>query len=314
MKTIMQKQFLPFVLIVLLVCPLFSGCSQVPENAVTPPFFKVTDAETGGCVYILGTMHTGLANTVYPGSVMNAFSECDTLAVEVDLVALDSDSRQLNDAMALLKCPDKSTKEMLGGDYERVRDFFKQKRLYNTLYEEYIPVVWSSAISNKLADECGYSSQYGTDRYFTALAKQQNKAVYEIESVYEQYQMNADEPESIQTYMLLSAVDTDWETQKAEIVRLYSAWSSGDIAALEAALNEEEIPQELAADYETFYYAMYENRQRKMADYIKAELERGDKTFVAVGALHLAAYPDVIDLLENSGYIVTELNNSQFAY
>lgn len=306
MKNRIKKRFLPFVIVAVVACMLFSGCSSVPENAVTPPFFKVTDAETGGCVYILGTMHTGLANTVYPDSVMNAFSECGTLAVEVDLVALDSDSKQLSEAMALLKCTDKSTKEMLGDDYEKVRDFFKQKRLYNTLYEEYIPVVWSSAISNKLAEECGYSSQYGTDRYFTALAKQQNKEVYEIESVYEQYQMNAAEPESIQTYMLLSAVDTDWEIQKSEIEKLYLAWSSGDIAALEAALNAEQIPQDSASDYEEFYYAMYENRQRKMADYIKTELENGNKTFVAIGALHLAAYPDVIDLIQDSGYTVLE--------
>lgn len=304
MNAKLKRRIFPLVLCVLLIISLFSGCSQIPENAVTPPFFKVTNDETGGCVYILGTMHTGLANTVYPEEVMNAFSECDTLAVEVDLVALDSDSKQLNDAMTLLKCTDKSTKEMLGDDYERVRDFFKQKRLYNTLYEEYIPVVWSSAISNKLAEECGYSSQYGTDRYFTTLAKQQNKAVYEIESVYEQYQMNANEPESIQTYMLLSAVDTDWETQKAEIIHLYSAWSRGDIAALEAALNTEEIPKEIASDYAEFYYAMYENRQRKMADYIISELENGSSTFVAVGALHLAAYPDVLDMLESSGYVV----------
>ncbi len=111
--------------LVLCAAMLFSGCRRYPENPVTPPFFKITDPDSGGTAYLLGTMHVGLPNTVYPQAVYDALEECETLAVEVDLLALDKDSKRLSDAMKLLECGDKSTREMLGEDYDRVRDFFK---------------------------------------------------------------------------------------------------------------------------------------------------------------------------------------------
>ncbi len=53
-----------FSVILLCAVMLFSGCGK-PENMVTPPFFKVVDKETGGVVYMLGTMHVGTENAVY---------------------------------------------------------------------------------------------------------------------------------------------------------------------------------------------------------------------------------------------------------
>lgn len=294
----------------LCVITLFAGCANftnIPENRVAPPFYKVTDSETGGFVYMLGTMHTGLANTVYPDEVYSAFDECDTLAVEVDLIALESNPSELNNAMTLLLCKDNTTRELLGEDYDRVKDSFIQKRLYSAAYERYLPCVWTSAFTNKLAADCGFSNEYGTDREFVKRAIEQSKQIYEIESVKEQYQMNADESEALQAYTLISAVDTDWDEQKGQLTELYSAWSKGDISALEAALAAEAVPEELTEDYADFYYDMYENRQRKMADYIINELENGSTTFVAVGALHFAATPDIIDFLEDEGYTVERI-------
>lgn len=296
-------------LFALLLCAalMFSGCKQAPENPVTPPFFKVTDTDSGGCVYLLGTMHVGKPNTTYPQPVYDALENCETLAVEIDLIALDKDNQRLSNAMQILECGDKSAREMLGADYEKVRDFFKQKRLYNAAYERYIPAVWSSTLTNKIAAECGLKSELGTDRIMLSYAKSHGIKIHELETVEEQYMVNAGESEALQVYMLSSSVDTDWETQKQQTRELYDAWSRGDLAALEQMLTEEQVPTELAEDYADFYYAMYESRQRKMADYIISELKDGKKTFVAVGALHLAAAPDILELLEAEGYQVENL-------
>lgn len=291
----------------LCVALLFSGCRQYPENPVTPPFFKVTDTDSGGVVYLLGTMHVGKPNTVYPQSVYDALGECETLAVEIDLIALDKDKQRMASAMQILECSDKSTREMLGEDYEEIRGFFEQKRLYNTAYERYIPSVWSSALTGELAAECGLDSELGTDRALLSYAKKNSISIHELETVEEQYMLNAGESEALQVYMLSSSVNADWETQIQQTRELYDAWSRGDLAALEQMLSEEQPPAELAEDYADFYYAMYENRQRKMADYIADELENGSTVFVAVGALHLAAAPDVLELLEAEGYQVENL-------
>lgn len=293
----------------LLICVvmLFSGCVKTPENPVTPPFFKITDSDSGGTVYLLGTMHVGLPNTVYPQSVYDALENSETLAVEVDLLALDEDNQRLANAMQILECSDKSTRDMLGDDYEKVRSFFKEKRLYNAAYERYLPVVWSSTLTNKLAADCGYSPDFGTDRALLSYAKENSIAIHELETVEEQYTINANESEALQVYTLTTSVDTDWETQKRQTRDLYTKWSKGDLAALEQMLFEEEPPSELASDYADFYFALYENRQRNMVDYILAELKNGEKTFVAVGALHLAATPDILELLETEGYEIENL-------
>lgn len=293
--------------LILCVAMLFSGCAKSHENPVTPPFFKITDSRTGGIVYLLGTMHVGLPNTVYPDAVYDALNECDTLAVEVDLLALDKDSARMSSAMRILECSDKSTREMLGEDYEKVRDFFKEKRLYNAAYEKYLPTVWSSALTSELASDCGYSSDFGTDRALLSYAKENSLSIYELETVEEQYLISAAESEALQVYTLVSAAETDWETQKEQTRELYVNWSRGDLAALERMLFEEAPPEELEEDYADFCFAMYENRQRNMARYIADELESGSVTFVAVGALHLAAAPDILELLEAEGYTIENL-------
>ena len=296
-------------IIALLLCVamLFSGCVKAPENPVTPPFYKITDSNSGGAAYLLGTMHVGVQNTVYPQTMYDALSQSDALVVEVDLIALDNDKKRLSEAMKLLECSEKSTKEMLGADYERTRDFFKGKRLYNAVFERYIPAVWSSTLTTKLAKECGYSPDYGTDRALLSYAMKHSLEIRELETVEEQYAVNANESEALQVYALVSSVDTAWETQKQQTCDLYESWSRGDLAALEQMIHEDEPPAELAADYEDFYFAMYENRQRKMAEYISEALKDGETIFVAVGALHLAAAPDILELLEAEGYKIEKL-------
>lgn len=285
---------------------LFSGCKN-SENKVTPPFFKVVDGETGGVVYMLGTMHVGLDNTVYPAEVYKALDESDVVAVELDLQALEANAAELNEAMQIMMLNDCTAAEYIGDDYAEIRDWFKKKGLYNEVYERYIPAVWSSMQSNKLAEDCGYKTELGTDRMLLTYAKKHNKQIYELESAAEQYQVNANEGKELQIYMLTETVRTDYDIQKQQMNQLYSAWAGGDITALEDMLSADEPPEELAEQYAQFYFEMYENRQRKMAEYVLGELKNGGRAFVAVGALHYVAAPDIIDIVEQAGYTVERI-------
>lgn len=296
---------------VILICAvmMFSGCNN-RENKVTPPFFKVVDGETGGVVYMLGTMHVGADNTVYPDEVWTALGESDVLAVELDLQALEANAAELAEAMRIMELDNCTAEEYIGGDYAEIREWFEKKGIYNEVYESYIPAVWSSMQSNKLAEDCGYKSALGTDRAMLTYAKKHNKEIYEIESIAGQYRVNANEGRDLQIYMLTEAVRTDYDTQKQQMNDLYSAWADGDIAALEEMLYADVPPEELAEQYAQFYFEMYENRQRKMAEYVLGELKNGGKAFVAVGALHFAAAPDIIDIVEQAGYTVERIGGN----
>lgn len=296
-------------LIALLICGvfliLFSGCGEKAEPFdVNPPFYKVENPRTGAVVYMLGSMHVGKAGAVYPEAIYSALDECDALAVEVDIQALEQNKAASAEAIAVLECPPgKTARDYMGEDYERIIAAFKEKRLYNRAYEEYVPSLWSSLWSNQAAEDCGYDGDFGTDLIMLSYAKSHGKRVEEIETAKEQYQMNADVSPELQLLMLNESLKLSEEEVQAQLDTLYNAWRTADIEALRALANEEEtaLPETLKAEYDRYYDAMYTKRQRKMADYIEAKLEGGGKTFVVVGAMHYAAPPSIIDNLEADG-------------
>ncbi len=276
------------------------GCESFTEQSepLTPPFFTIRNDETGGVVYMLGTMHVAENGVQYPEEIYEAIDECETVAVEVDLIALDKNQDAVNEAMTLLECKTGTTADILGEDYGKIKAFFLEKGLYNMAYDRYLPTVWSSMLSNKMASDCGYYAENGTDRAVIQYAMKKNKNIFEFESIYEQYKMNSEESPALQAFVLKDAAETDYDDQLSAMRELYKAWSEGDISALEKMLESDSIPEELSDDYADYYAAMYTDRQEKMAEKISEWLENGEKVFVAVGAMHFAAAPDILDLLE----------------
>lgn len=299
-----MKRFL--VAPVILVLLLFSGCGA--KNEVSPPFFKVEDETSGGTVYMLGTMHVGLPNTVYPESVYDALDASETFVCEVDLKALeDKNNPELEDAADLLKCDNETTADFLGDDYATVKEFFQDLGIYSRNLDGYIPSMWSSVLSSKLASDCGYSSKYGTDRVLQDRAEKKGIKVEPLETAAEQYGINADESRELQSYTLVSSAETDYQLQKEQMRQLYTAWSTADSQTLEAMLLSDELPETLTDDYSDFFSAMYEQRQKKMADRVISALRNGEHIFIAVGALHFYASPDIPDFLSAAGYVPVPL-------
>ncbi len=279
-----------------------SGCalSSQKKETVNPPFFKVTDEKTGGVVYLFGTMHAAPKNIEFSREVYEALDECSALAVEIDLQELDRDEERLNNAMELLKCDNAA--DYMGGDYDEIRDSFQKLGLYNSAFDSYIPAVWSSLLTNKITADCGYYSEYGADRLLLSYAKKKGLEIRELESVEQQYAVNAAEPRELQIYLLKSSVETDYEVLKEQMKGLYDAWSEGDCTALERMLYEDEVPENLQDEYDFYFAQMYEDRQRAMAEKIAEYLENGEKVFVAVGAMHYVAAPDILDFLREQGF------------
>ena len=312
-----------FAVITLLAIMLFSGCRReeppVTDSGSTdtfevdPPFFKVTDENTGAVVYMLGSMHVGMPEAVYPQELFDALDECDTLAVELDLIAFENDFAAATEAVSLLMCPNGTTiRDYMGDDYGEIVRKFSEKGLYNQIYEMYIPSLWSSLWSNEMAAECGYDANYGTDRLLLQYAKQQEKKIDEIESAAEQYQVEANTSPELQMMILKQTIELTADEIKEQFDALYDAWKTADMETLTALASEEEentgLTEQLKADYAQYYDEMYTLRQKKMADYVINKLRSGGKTFVVVGAMHYAAPPSILDVLAENGYTVEALN------
>lgn len=323
-----------FATVTLLAMMLFGGCkrtepisesvSDTPkidltstsaENAfeVNPPFFKVENKETGAVVYMLGSMHIGKPEATYPRKMCDALDECETLAVEVDVQAFQENYIEMTKAVSVLLCENgKTVRDYMGGDYDKIVKAFTEKGLYNQVYENYIPAFWSSVWSSSAAEECGYDANLGADMLLLSYAKERGKKIDEIETAMEQYKVEASCSAELQLLTLNQTIGLSKEETQEQFDALYNAWKSGDINALKALITEDgetdEMSETLKKDYEQYYDAMYANRQKKMAEYVMNKLETGGKTFVVVGAMHYAAPPSILDILEENGYKVETLN------
>lgn len=323
-----------FATVTLLAMMLFGGCkrtepisepvSDTPkidltstsaENAfeVNPPFFKVENKETGAVVYMLGSMHIGKPEATYPRKMCDALDECETLAVEVDVQAFQENYIEMTKAVSVLLCENgKTVRDYMGGDYDKIVKAFTEKGLYNQVYENYIPAFWSSVWSSSAAEECGYDANLGADMLLLSYAKERGKKIDEIETAMEQYKVEASCSAELQLLTLNQTIGLSKEETQEQFDALYNAWKSGDINALKALMTEDgetdEMSKTLKKDYEQYYDAMYANRQKKMAEYVMNKLETGGKTFVVVGAMHYAAPPSILDILEENGYKVETLN------
>lgn len=328
----MKKRF--FAVITLLAMALFAGCKQSEpiseptlnppkldltstpaENSfeVTPPFFKVENSDTGAVVYMLGSMHVGKPEATYSRELCDALDECDTLAVEVDIQALQTDIMGASDAMSLLLCPNgKTVRDYMGDDYDKIVKKFTEKGLYSPLYDRYVPALWSSLWSSQAAADCGYDANLGTDMLLLSYAKERGKNIDEIESAKEQYEVEAGCSEELQMLMLNQTLELSQTEIQEQFDALYNAWKSGDMNALKGLAAEEEedssMSEKLKADYRQYYDDMYTNRQKKMAEYVMSKLNEGGKTFVVVGAMHYAAPPSILDVLKENGYTVETLS------
>ncbi len=294
-----MRKILAFFTAILLMFT-FSGCQNAEKNYVNPPFFTVKDESTGGEVYMLGSMHVGLPNTVYPDEIYDALNRCNALACEVDVIRFGEDRAEINEAMKVFEC--NSAAELMGEDYDEIKRVFVEKGLYNANYERYIPAMWSITLTQKAARDSGYSSNYGTEHEFLNYAKKNNISIIELETATEQYQINAGQSPALQLYSLKSTVEMPYETLKSQNTALYNAWRENNRLSLEIMLSPSGVPEELAEDFASYYSEMYEKRQRKMADFVIKSLKNGEKIFLMVGAAHFYASPDILDYLEDAGY------------
>lgn len=321
-----------FAVITLLAMMIFTGCKHdepVPpvtgtgidltqtseENGfeVNPPFFKVTDENTGAVVYMLGSMHVGKPGAVYSQKLVDALEECDTLAVEIDLIAFENDLAAATEAVTILMCPRGTTvKDYMGSDYDEMVKRFKEQGLYNPMYEMYIPSMWSALWSNEMAAKCGYDANCGTDMLLLRYAKQKGKKIDEIETAAEQYRVEANMSAELQMLILNQTLELSTDETKEQFDILYDAWRTADMETLKALASEEEedtgLSDKLKEEYGRYYDDMYTNRQKKMADYVMNKLKTGGKTFMVVGAMHYAAPPSILDNLAENGYTIETLS------
>jgi uncharacterized protein YbaP (TraB family) len=299
--------------------PATTPASIVPAGATSPDATSVaitTPIETEeksfiwqitsgtSTLYLLGSIHVADADTFPLATVIeDAFAEADILAVEVDISEVDETA-----SLALIleygTYPSGETLEdnMPQELYESLADKFAGWGISIGFFKGYRPWVVENLLEVTTLQMLDYTSEYGIDLYFLEKAASRDMEIVELESEEFQIQLLADIPDDIMIKII--EMNLDEPVTIEDIEEMFTYWETGDVAALEDLIFEglDEEPQLLP-----YYQAMFTDRNHTMMDKIVGFLEDDETYFVVVGAGHLVGEEGLLNLLENAGYSVEQL-------
>ncbi len=312
--------------ILLLLCTLVLVFSQVAcsrgdrgsetdvENVSTPYFWKVTGNGFEGEFYLLGSIHVGDEHTnLYPEEITKAFKKCDYLAVESDIVALESNLELQFKVTNLLMYPGGAsiTAHIDPKVYEEARKILTENGYYNQAMDMLQPIYWMSLIDNIYISKSDYSADYGVDRHFLLQAAEKKKTILEIEDPLETYKALVGLSPATQEFLLAHSVQSEYMTESLEgIKELYAAWKKGDMTGQEDLFEDastEGMTEEEIRAYEEYSDMLLTTRNAAMVNTAVSYLESGKDVFYIVGLAHMFGDDGLVNSLIERGYTVTQV-------
>ncbi len=288
---------------------------NVQENSSvsTPYFWKVSGNGFDGEFYLLGSIHIGDKNTnTYPDEITDAFDDCEYLAVESDVIAIEKDfSLQVEMTKAIMYMDGSDITEHIDNKvYEEAREILKEYGFYNNAFDMLQPIYWMILIENAYISETDYSDKYGVDRHFLNLAKDEDKSILEIENAVETYEALASLGTKTQEFLLKEIIVDDYLEEYVEGTKeLYSVWKKGDIKGSEELFDEsaEGMTDEETEMYNEYNDLLLNDRNEGMVDAAVSYLESDKDVFYVVGLAHMIGENNIIDSLTAMGYTVTQV-------
>lgn len=279
------------------------------SEACAPLLYKVTDEE-GNVAWLFGSIHVGKdAFYPLPDYVLDTFDNADSLAVEFDIVAFETDLKaQMAALQALVYLDGTTIADHIPEDlYEDAVAIMEDLGVYNAMLDYYMPVLWSSFIDSAQYEDLGADPDLGIDLFLLKRAKKADKPILDVESAELQYGMMAGFSEELQILLLRESVESaeDPETAKETIHTMMDLWMSGDEDAFREYLEStEDVSEEDWALYEEYNKAMLTDRNEGMADFVEDALASKDAVFICVGAAHVVGEGALVELMTQRGYTV----------
>lgn len=187
--------------------------------------------------------------------------------------------------------------ELDASDQARLRTAVTQSRITDgmTMVQAMRPWLAALMLANAAVRSTGYEPTFGADSELEREFRAQHKPVHAFETAQNQIELFANAPHSVQLE-LLKAVLGDRTRGYIQVTQLAHDWSTGNAAAIAAALNGN-----LRRRYPALYATLIVDRNRDFARRIDQLLGRRGTFFVAIGAAHLAGPDSVQVQLERLG-------------
>ncbi|CCQ10194.1 hypothetical protein PALB_10590 [Pseudoalteromonas luteoviolacea B = ATCC 29581] len=253
--------------------------------------------------YVFGTMHVGDDSMKsLPSHVTQAILKSDSVIVELDITTLSTQIMQQK-VLPRMTLPSDTNlaKEISPQLYTKLATALEEFGLPIEQVSQIKPWAIALNLTSLTYQRAGFSSQYGADLQVIAFAKKHAIALFELETVDEQFGF-FDEIGIDNNYLLLETLKS-YKDLDGYVYPLVNAWKSGDLAALETQYDKAFTQDETSLRAEQ---VLLTNRNHR---WIKALLPKLEKqtVFIAVGALHLPKDNGLLNLLQQQGYSIKKI-------
>ena len=248
--------------------------------------------------YLYGTVHVATLANMFPGpSVVQAVRDSDTVALELDMLDADIQSR-LRAGMAQ-------------GERVALPDALAARLALRIAYEclpanaldSLRPEVQVTALSALSGRRDGIDPAYGIDNFLAGFARGGSKRIVSLETPELQLSL-LKMPTPAATLEMVEAAVSELESGRTlqTLQRIFKVWLSGDDVDL-ARYDKwcECTPPE---SERLLMKRMLDDRNPGMADGIHALHEAGQRVFAAVGSLHMIGPLGLPALMAQRGYVV----------
>lgn len=186
---------------------------------------------------------------------------------------------------------------------DKAKAFFAKYDVPETVSGMFKPWLAGTMASVLPMMKAGMQADLGIDKHFLDLAKAKGKKIEQAETADFQLKLLESLPDNVADAFLSYSIGAVSHS-KDDDLKMARAWRDGDIAALEASLNDH--PKEL----DGYMNAIIRDRNPHMADVAEKHLKGGEgPCFFVVGAGHLIGDDGVVALLKKRGYQVWQVAN-----
>lgn len=161
---------------------------------------------------------------------------------------------------------------------------------------------WAAALTlaSAMSADLGLNQSSGVESVLTLRFRSDNKPVSGLETISQQFGIFDTLPEAEQRKML-NAVLRGKSGNRDSYQKLLSAWMRGDADGVLQSGDQSILASPVVRE------ALLDARNRNWAEQIAAMLETGQKSFIAVGAAHVAGKGGLPALLAAKGYQVERI-------
>lgn len=261
--------------------------------------WKVSDNDSS--VYLLGSVHFANAD-YYPMSdnVEAAFTEADTLAVEIDVTSLDPLKTQRLMQTLGNYSPGHSLKDDLSPQtLHKLDSYLAKKGLPSHLFMNQRPGMLIMTLTSMELMNLGMLPQFGIDLHFLSRARG-NKHIVELETLEQQMELllNIENGDAALAQTLDEFPDFPVLSRQ-----LLKAWQSGDTHSMQTLLIDE--PLQKYPESKDYFDKLFTERNITMTEKVKSFLDDNKTCFVIVGAGHLIGEEGIVERLKKDGFKVT---------